>query len=269
MALRIGPLVGPVVGPKVGANGDVVPPPPITWNVDASSSKARPLTNAEWDALIADAAETMGAPDSIYLCQDPNTQLTDVNGIAHLAQVGAGHSYAQPIAGWNALGAQLADGTVGSWTSVDAILPNILTASCLVLAYIAYPGATPGNTRNTVTLGTTTNVAASRFNITTGFCSGISVGNAATGTNNQVNRVALVWLRVNRTAGTVTILTDQEVLAPAFNAAMTGKTFRLGGVGAAATIRFPYAARWDGPKAEVSNATIKAISVKAGWSIPW
>ena len=239
---------------------------PPSWTSDATSGIGIPQTSAEWDAVILDAGVTAVAPTSIYRCQEASGSLADSVGSFTLTIGGAGHSYQQAVAGWSSLGVSLTDGTVGSWGSTDAGLPDLATTSSLVLAYIAFPGATPGNTRNTLTLGTTS--ALSRFNITTGFLSAVG-STAVTGTNNLVNRVMPIWLKVDRTGSAIVVYSDQEVLTPAFNAGFTGKAFRLGSTGAAATVRYLYAARWDGVGAEWAQATIKAVSQSLGWTIPW
>lgn len=264
MALRIGLQVGLDVGLKSGANGDVAAP---TWSIDASANKAFPANNAEWLALIAAAGVGLVAPTSINLCQEAAGSLADVNGLFPLAPAGAGHVYQDPVTGYTRRAVRLTDGTVGSWASTDAGLPDMASASCTVMAVMAMPAALPGNTRNLLTLGTTTNTACARINITTGLQSATCVSTPATGATNVVGSVRLLWLRVNRPGSQVHLLSDLEILNPAFDVALTGKTVRIGSGFAAASAGCLYKARWD--NLAIDNATIKAVSQTANWAIPW
>lgn len=240
-----------------------------TWTLDATSGKALPQTAGELNALITASTATIGGAASLYRCQDPNTSLADAIGTFTMAQAGAGHLYQQAVTGWAAKAVQLTEATVGSWLNTDAGLPDVSTASQAWVLLVEMP-ALPGNTRNLVLSGVSPNFGGARFNITTGFQSALSVGTVQNGATNLATRVMPIVVVLNRTAGTLRVFNDVEALPSVWDAAMTGKSARIGSTAQASAAKYFWIARWDGAAAEtLTQANVKLLLQTMGWTIPW
>jgi hypothetical protein len=79
-----------------------------------------------------------------------------------------------------------------------------------------------------------------------------------------------IWLRSDRTANTLTIITDQETI-DAVNFEQAGTSLILGssvtrGSDDSAPMRILYGARWTGSAAEMSDSDINAIHRELGWA---
>jgi hypothetical protein len=138
----------------------------------------------------------------------------------------------------------------------------------LVIAQVAAIAAN----RGFVEIGTTShtllvnNSSPNRFRVIVGGATqATSVAQDPTGSA----RPYVLRARVDGTPGVIAV-SDQEKLSPSFTAG-AGKKFVLGSTSVAATAEasYLYAARWDGTKAQVSDANLKALLQAMGFTIPW
>jgi PKD repeat protein len=259
-------------GGQIASKASTVTVSASAWTVDATSSKGRPATGAEFAAFLAANSGTLSAwssPTSLYTCQDAASPLADQIGAFSLAMSGTGDAYQQAISGWDAKAATLTDGTAAGWRSLSASLPDISTTSILVLAYVRMPASAPAATRILALVGgaVTANV---RLVGGTGVFSTVSGANAASGATNMAGAgVVPVVLKVDRTGSIQTAYSLSEKLSPTFGVTMTGKSAYLGSNGAAAAVGYLWAARWDGAAAERTDAQIKALLQALAWSPTW
>ncbi len=268
MFVHDGLLVG---APLLGAGVLVYPDsgPPITWSVDATSGKGVPADATEWANIISDQGLTnWTVPDSVYSCQDSASPLVDDVGAIDLAFGGSGATYQQAITGWSRLAATLADSATAGWSNASGGLPDIGTASCLLLAFVRMPTTSPGSARQIVTLGSS-GYATIRIIQTSGILQVVSNTIGGSGATNMIGAgVVPLVLKVDQTANQVIGYSPSEKLGPAFSASMTGQGVKLGAsVGNCPNSGFLYAARWDGAAAERSDADIKALLEALGWTV--
>lgn len=233
---------------------------------DATSNVYLPATLGEWATARSAASLAAGAVTSIWKMQDASGGAADVTGTNNLTEFGT-VSYRAAVTGWTAKALAIADGVAGAeFASTDASLPNIAATSVLLLAYVALPTA-PGGTRTLIGLGSSSYEI--RVSTTPAFTI-FAGGNSAAGASNLGASVRPHVLRHNLTAGTAMYCTDQEKVAPTFDAAVTGKRVDFGGFNAAAAnVQYVYAAMFTGAAAELSDAQVKALLQALGWSVAW
>jgi hypothetical protein len=256
-----------VSGIRSGIRSGINPSGGASWSVDATSGIAVPANTTQWSAFIAANALTISTPDSIYLCQESSGNLADSAGSFTLTATGT-LGYQQNAAGWARKGVSTSNGVVGRWSSTDAALPDISTTSCMVM-FFAITAASASN-KVICRLGTTpaailiNSTTPNRFRVISNASSAVSAANDPAGA------VRPFVLRERSDVPSTAGFTNQEKLTPAHGAGLTGKKIVLGDDAAAsATTTFVYAARWDGVKANVSDAVVKALLQAMGWTIPW
>ncbi len=226
---------------------------------DATSGIYLPATAAQWTSL------GLTAPSSLYLCQDAATPLADAIGAVTLAAGGTGLSYQTAVSGWTQKATQTTNGTAGRWATTSATLPDLSTTSCLMLVY-ALP-LTPGATRGGMNMGTTEAAIGFQTGPVTRHISG---ANATAGVGDPTLAVHPFVIKFDRTNTIQTNYSDLEKVSPTFSTLVTGKRWSLGGEGTITDqVQFLFAARWDGAAAEMSDATVKSMLQKLGWTIPW
>lgn len=226
---------------------------------DATSGKYVPISAAEYTAL------GLSTPASIWLMQEAIGDLADSVGSITLTANNS-PAYQQSVSGWTRKAVKLTDGTANqNFGSSAAGLPDISTTSALLLLYAEV--STIGSTRGVALLGTTT---AELRALTTPSYRMVSGGNLSTGVSNPTGAVRPIVIKVDRTNSACVAYTDQEKLAPTFDAAMTGKQLVVGYTGGTPpTVAYLYGALFTGAAAEKSDAQVKAMLQTLGWTIPW
>jgi len=230
---------------------------------DATSLIYVPGTVAQWAAL------GVAAPWAIWPCQDASSPLVEsISGVVNLAS-GGSPSYLQAVAGWTRTGTTLGS-TVTSFSLTNPAAPNISAQSALLLAYVRI-ATTPGGTRDVVVLGGTGSTRAAATANNTPRTGARSGGNVATGSSDPIGTMVRPWVvAVNRTANTMKAYTNQEIVNPTFDAAMSGRLTSFGNTsGAAQSATFLYATGWQAAAAEMTDATVRTMLQALGWTIPW
>ncbi len=252
------------------ASADVVAVLPA-WDVDSGSSKAVPSSTAQWNTMISDNALTISAPNAIVLCQEGSGPLAD-SGSAGLVLVPSGSPlYGQAIAGWSRLAVGTTDGTsTQRFRSTQTLLPNILTESMLVLAYIQINN-NPAAVRGVLGMGLTqVEMRCAVGGGGNGLARVSGGGQTSTSALNNGTGVRPYVLRINRTDSTQRLFDDRQKLAPAFGTGtQSGELLEFGAtIGAAPpTARLLYMAVWFGASAEMSDAQINAMLTALGWTV--
>lgn len=125
-----------------------------TWTVDATSNRGRPITSAEWSALIAAHGLTAGGatldvPDHLFLFDEASGSILDKIGSKNLT-VGNSPSRGIAVSGWTAT-AIGASGAGTTQTASNTTLPNINADEIACLGYIRY--ASGSTNREILALG--------------------------------------------------------------------------------------------------------------------
>lgn len=234
---------------------------------DSSSQKAVPASAAEWTTLMAAAGLATGNPSLLWKCQEAAGNLADSIGTFTGTATGTVFGYNTAVAGWTRTGLSLSNGGTNQVANVDAGLPDTLTASMMVLAYIL-PIAS-GGSRDFINVGTTVQARGRMSNGNKQIA--VSGANSSLGTLDIIGSVRPMVMRHNRTAGSMLLVTDvNEKLVPTFDATVTGKSIKLGD----ATARSPnfvclYLAAFFNAAAEMTDAQVKTLLTTMNWTIPW
>lgn len=240
----------------------LLPEPETDWEEDPTSGKGVPRTLGQWSNVL-DAA--LGAhtklPTSVYTFQEPADDIRDaVSTAAAFANSGAGFTYLSATTGWSRSGLLF---TEASANKLTATIPAADSNSFLCLFYVAIT-ATPGASARHVIHHPNLIVAVN----TTPVYQAVDPAAAnptLSGTQNPGTAVHPVWLRSNRTANTLSVITDQETIN-AVNFEDTLTTLILGSNSSVnAPMRVLYGARWTGTAAEMSDSDIAAINATLGW----
>lgn len=269
IGIQIGIQVGVQAGSRIGIGDAASGNPMAGVSQDATSLKYAPATAGEWTITMAAAGIGTGNPSALHLMQEASGDLLDSIGAFPLTSIGTGQSYQQAVAGWTRKAVTIANAQTNAWQSVDAALPNILTTSMLILAYVK--PTTLGAQRALFGGGAAATKIEALTAATTGAAVGVCVGNSAAGAIDSGTQVRPWALQINRTAGTMTLYTDAEKLVPTFNATAAGQSISFGAfVISSATAAFLYSATFFVGAAEFSSAQVKTLLTTLGWSgIPW
>jgi hypothetical protein len=233
---------------------------------DATSNIYCPASSAEWTQVMGVAGITSGGPSLLWLCQEASGNLADSIGVATGTVTGTGIAYRQAVSGWTRLAFKTTDTGSGKAQTVDASLPDVGTASMLLMSYVqiqAAPAAVRGVQgigNNLVSRVSTTPRAQVLANATT-----VTGGSAPTG-------AVRPWvLQHNETASAQRLFTDQEKLSPAFQSGVTGKACAIGAYSPATgpSALYVYTTAFFGAAAELTDAQVKTLLQTLGWSIPW
>lgn len=236
------------------------------WTVDDGSGIACPANGTEWQALI-DACGLTGivlVPSALYLCQEASGNLADTLATFTLTAAGAGLSYQQAVGGWSRKGVKTTENQNGRWDNSDAGLPDLGAADLTMFAF----GIIDTNINvNRMLLGGGTTTFAYVGGATA--TRAVSGANSATATGTQFGAVRPYGFKHEKGATRFTGYDDVNKLSPTFSASVTGKRITLGGQNggtAPPTSRIVYAWAWF---SAVSDANIKTILQRMGWSIDW
>lgn len=269
--MNIGLRIGQRIGPTVGPGGGRVSMAGVAR--DATSNIYLPANASQWSTTLAVAGVSSGGPSSLYLLQEAAGNAADSIGAIALTAAGT-LAYRQAITGWTAKGIATTAGVAGTLSSSSAGLPDISTTSCALLVYVLLPSGV-------ATLRSVAQIGGPAFNTIAGAQLSSSPKkmvfqldpNTTTGAVDNTSVVRMIWITVNRTAGTAALDTDLEELTATLTSTPTGKFYFLGGDNSSS--EFPdnttylYAARFDGAAAETTKAQRRAVLRTLGWSIPW
>ena len=235
-----------------------------TLNVtrDATSGIYLPSSSTEWTDFRSYFSLSAPAPDSLWLLQEASGNPADSIGAFTLTANGT-VTYQQTLSGYTRKGVGTTDNVNSRFGNQDVSLPTGGAASQTVLFIANVPSAPAGNrslydgqTGCTIRINSTPRAVA------------ISGANTATGTVSPVGTTRPYVYRENFTAGTSTVMTDQEKLSPT-HGTISGRNLRLGSTASTASAVFGYACAWYNANAEISDADIKALLQAMGFSISW
>lgn len=231
----------------------------VAWSVDAASGKAVPATSAEWSAFKSANGLSIGTPDSLWLFQEASGNPADTFGVIPLTAAGS-VLYRQSVSGWTRNGVGFTDGVAAQFSSSSVSLPSGTSQTILCLATV--PAAPAANRELYVGPN-----AILRLNSTPRVVA-VAGGGTAIGTADYTGGVRPYAYRINTTALSNTVMTNQEKLVPAY-AAPVGRMLRFGSASVAAAGTIVWACAWYNDNAKISDANMKALLVAMGYSIPW
>jgi hypothetical protein len=273
----LGTDIGSRIGSHLGSRGGSDAIPGVSR--DADSDVYVPEDATEWDALLAAAALSQGAPSAAWLLQESGSPMA--------AAIGAGTqqlleattfgtlTYQVDVPGWARTAVTMSDGGIlnernnGSVTNL-----NLGTTSALTLLYCYRTGAA-ADLRIIVGMG-----GAIYANIVSAWLDAsnhLRVGTGTTPTDDGTvdygaNTVFPLLLQHDVTGSVTRILTHEEVVTFPFAAVANeaGQYFlgTLGGVGSG-PVGYAYAALWTGADAEMSTDDIRDLLTTLGWTVAW
>lgn len=269
---RIGSRLGSPLGSRVG--GPVSSSPLAGIPQDAASGVYRPGTLAQWQQVLAAAADTVGDPFfHASLGQASGNDTDTIGGLTFTRGGTVGNIlFQQTLTGMSAVGVRLPRDTDCTFFTTDATLPDISTGDLLVMgiAYIPNPG--PTTTPSTaVQLGTTFGADATLQMDTTPRIKAVMGAATTNGTANPLGQLTPWAVLVDRTNTRGAMLTKQEALAVAVGGA--GKNLLIGGDNIQSWLSSGWTycdvVAFKGAAARRSNAQIKTIWQTVGWTIAW
>lgn len=247
----------------------ITPPNTSGAYTDSFSNKSRPMTESEWQLVFNQAGFSNTGPTSIWGFQESSGPIIDLNtdssNLVHLTANNSPTGYNTHPPGWEGVGVQLQDGTNQSFSNTTLSLNSALT-STLLLAYIVFPPGFPGGNRqlmSTAVANTVNFTAAGKISAT--YTLPVTLNNVV------VNQGHVVITRVNLTASTDTIMTEEEkanglYLLPSSGALIT---FGAGLSGQASGAIYLYAAEFSGAAAEMTDNQIRSMLQALGWVVLW
>lgn len=255
--------------------GNSLGPPPIPGvTLDAASGKYYPASAAEFTLFNAANSgvtnfPTSFTPTELWNCQDtsPNNL---AGAIAALALTVAGTpAYRQSTAGMTRLSVNITATTVQAFTIGIGGGFDLSANSVTWFGDVATTG-TPGGNRNVLTLSNDAtgmridHNTANKLILTVG---GGTFTSVATYTLAGFYPLVLVY---NKTASTVTLYTNQEILVGTFITLVDG----IKGIGAVQgngdpTSKFTWLGAVSGATAEITTNNVRAWLQSRGWTIPW
>lgn len=270
---RVGVKVGARVGAAAGVSLDQIAVAAASaWSTDATSGKGVPANATEWEAALTSAGLSPAtfAPSALWLLQEASGNAADSIGSFTLTASGT-LGYQQAVAGWTRKAITSTDGVAGSLTSTSLSLPDILTTSHLVIAYVKTPAAAPGSARNLICLGATATRVDAALTPTTGRLRARSIANQADGTTALCDdTVHPIVIRVNRTSSEVDGASNADKVSPTLDVLSAGQGVRLGtGQLQASSSGYLYAVSFHGAAAQMTDAQIKTLLQTLGWTVGW
>ena len=270
--LRVKPRVGLAVGigaDELGGGGSLDGIPR-----DATNGVYRPGTLAQWNTVLAAAADSVGSPFLFAgLGQASGVDTDTIGGLTFTRGGSFGNIlFQQTLTGMSAVGVRLPRDTDCSFFTTSATLPDITTGDFLVMgtAYIPSPGPTSTPT-TAVQLGTTFGADATLQMDTTPRIKAVMAAATTNGTANPLGQLTPWAVLVDRTNTRGAMLTKQEALAVAVGGA--GKRLMVGGDNVQSWLSSGWTycdvVAFQGAAARRSNAQIKTIWQTLGWTIAW
>lgn len=239
----------------------------IGWYIDPLGLKALPRSAAESAALFA-AAGAAGQVTNLYQFGLPTTgSVPDLVGSKHLAPLGT-VLYQQSIAGLLSKTAKLTSGIAGQFT--NATFANVNAASYTIYLVALIDAAGLSGDRSVMRIGSLFDDDAC-IEITNTPRLKVGEGDATrtVGVSNPTASLRVMVLRVDDAGNTVDAFTDQEKIIGGVQAC-NGTELRFGGDNTLS---------WFPPTMDLvhamvvgsaqSDAHIKAVLQKSGWTPPW
>lgn len=253
---HLGTHLGSTIGTVLGAD------PMAGITPDATSLKYCPASSAEWTTTLA-GISAAGNPFALWLMQESSGALADSIDAFDLTV--DSFAYEQTITGWTRK-AMLANdlGGFNVLYTTDAGLPDLSAESCTVLGYVMIDGEGAGD-RGVLLAGdvrgvnTATNVP--KIN------NGTNTGTGAA----SVTTVVRPWvLRHNVTASSQALFTDLEKVSVTFAASGSTKRIYFGAAfESCPNIRIVYGCAFRGAAAELSDAQVRSLLQRLGWTVAW
>lgn len=272
-------MIGPRVGSKpgvrsglaVGVSEDAIAPvnPMAGVMRDATSLKYVPSSSAEWTITRAAAGISSGNPTSLWLMQEASGNLADSIASNTLAATSLA-GYQQAVSGWTRGAISMVDAS--SAGASNGSIGDVGTYSALLLLLVAV-GPTIGGTRDICGLGGGGTYRGAQVTTTPRFKAKPNDGSASpNGTANPGTTVHPLINRVNLTAGSFSIITDQEIIAQSPYTAPPAPSAALF-LGSALTttpdMKLLYGAYFQAAAAELSDAAIRTLLTRLGWAVAW
>lgn len=238
---------------------------------DATSGKFCPLTQNGWDAVFTKAGVPTKTLGFSWGLQDASGNPASTVGAQSLTAYGS-PTYQAAVAGWDRDGITLDAAAAEGVGLAAGTGPNAGSTSVLWLGYMRLTSST-GATRTFLSGGNAgTNHVRLQIVQTNGrlrvACATVNTDSTANHADSVVRPYVLVY---NRTAGAVAGYSDLEALTGTYSAAVTDNTK---GCPANATLPgvpgdYLYLVAFSGAHAEWDAATVEAVLVALGWTIPW
>lgn len=230
---------------------------------DATAGVYFPATSTEWSNFIARKGLAIGVPDAAWLFQDASGNLADAIGSFTLTASGTGLAYQQAVTGYSRKAVTFTVGGTGAFVSSSASLPDLSASSTLTM-FVANVTAPPASKQMLVQGGAGTNNSL-LINVTTGTL-GLIAGTTTNGTEDITGRVVPITMQHDRANSVDTASSPASLISKALNASASGKRLTFGG-GSNPAMAILAAFEWHGAKAEVSDATVKALEQAMGFTI--
>lgn len=224
-----------------------------------------PSSSAQWTELLANSG--IAVPDSLWLCQEDgttgHTDLADSIGSHTLAKTAGSSSitYQDTVTGASRKAVTCAQASTRLFQNTDSTLPDIHTASCMVLFVVRQPTVINSNVlRSVLTLGPTfgSQLAVNINENSPGKYVVTADPNTSNDTTTSFNAIHPLLLQIDRTAGTATLQTDQATTSPTLTTTPTGKAITISGNNIqfweSAGSQYMYGAAWFNSNAELSAA---------------
>jgi hypothetical protein len=243
----------------------VVDDPLAGVSKDATSAIYVPSSLAQWNQTLSAAGISNGPPGWLWLLQEASGALADSIGSAPLTNLNS-MGYQGAVTGWSrvAMNTGADGGAAGLANVTDTALPDLSAESSLVLMYAEISSA-PAADRSVILSGdVTANVTAANLpKIVNG-------ANNGTGASSVTTAVRPWVLRHNVTATTTSLFTDLEKVTATYGASGATKRIFFGaGLLNAPIWKILYAVHFKGAAAELSDAQLRTLLQRLGWTIAW
>lgn len=262
--MKIGPRIFPKIGPYIGSDADG--PDPRTAFLDAASNKACPLTQANWTALFSYAGVSARTVAHSWGFQDASGAVTATVG-ANLTVTNA-PTYQASVTGWTRKALRFAATTNQRAAFVAGTGPNPASGSVAWFGLID-PTATPATTGILMFATDGSPILNTRINNTPRIgvnCNGVIATGSSDPVTGGVRPVLLVY---NKTAATVKVYTDQEIVTGTYNAGVVDGNKGYGAVGTPCAADVLLGAAFAGANAEFSDADVRATFRAMNFSVAW
>lgn len=261
---RIGPRLGPG-GLRIGSDFGGV-------TRDATSLKYTPAAGSEWTTLLAGTG--LVKPDNLWLLQEASGNFADSVGAQALTAVLI-TAYQASVAGWSRKFVTTTPQGGGRGGSVSSgTMPNLSTTAQMSLLYVCRTAVITAD-RDVCKLGAATTSqllcqmsSAHRLEITPS----PGVGTPVLGTTVYAQDTVFPLILQHDPVNSVQrVATPSERFTATFTAlgANRGIAFGTAGVGLCLAGAYGYYANWQGAPAQMTEANIRTLLQKLGWTVAW
>ena len=230
---------------------------------DATAGIYFPASSTEWSNFIARKGLAIGVPDAAWLFQDASGNPADAIGSFTLTASGTGLAYQQAVTGYSRKAITFTSGSTGAFTTTSASLPDLSAASILTM-FVANV-TLPASSKQLMIEGGAGTANTLLVNVTTGTL-GLTAGSTTNGTENITTGVKPITMQHNRAGSVDTASSPASLISMSLNASASGKRV-IFGAGSNPAMAILAAFEWHGAKAEVGDATVKALEQAMGFTI--